>query len=61
VRPLIGHAVAPEEALADYLAAASERFAAAPGWTSDGDRLASLSAEFEHLRWFDLPLASVDA
>ncbi len=61
VRPLIGHAVAPEEALADYLAAARERFAAAPEWTSDGDRVASLSAEFEHLRWFDLPLASVDA
>ena len=61
VRPLIGHATAPEDALADYLAAASERFAAAPGWTPDGDRLASLSAEFEHLRWFDLPLASVDA
>lgn len=61
VRPLIGHAVAPEEALGDYLTAARERFAAAPEWTSDGDRVASLSAEFEHLRWFDLPLASVDA
>ncbi|MEP6481013.1 MAG: aminotransferase class V-fold PLP-dependent enzyme [Rhodoglobus sp.] len=49
---------APESALAGYLSAAAELFAAlpdAPDHVADG----RLSADFEHLRWFDLPAASL--
>jgi selenocysteine lyase/cysteine desulfurase len=45
---------APDSALAGYLAEARELFAAAPG-TADGDPGALVTADFEHLRWFDLP------
>jgi hypothetical protein len=59
VRPPIAHDTAPDTALADHLAAARERLEAAPPWSADGEPLAALSAEFEHLRWFDLPAASL--
>jgi selenocysteine lyase/cysteine desulfurase len=61
VRPLIVHDTAPESALTDHLAAARTRLEATPEWTSDGRPLATLSAEFEHLRWFDLPAESLAA
>jgi selenocysteine lyase/cysteine desulfurase len=51
---------APEEALAGYLDEARELFAGAPPHGADplGDEPANgLSADFEHLRWFDLPAA----
>ena len=48
---------APESALADYLAAGEALLATrapSPPWEAQlGD--ATVSAEFEHLRWFDLP------
>ncbi len=54
LHPPVDNVRAPETELAGYLVAARERFAAAPEWTeSAGPR--ALSAEFEHLRWFDLP------
>jgi selenocysteine lyase/cysteine desulfurase len=58
LRPPVDLVRAGEDALAGYLQAAREILAAAPG--ADGDAPAgSLSAEFEHLRWFDLPAASL--
>ena len=52
---------APESVLADYLAEARELFDSLPDPYADGepDHAASLSADFEHLRWFDLPTASL--
>ena len=50
---------AGEDALAGYLAEARSRFAAAPAWTESDPHPGALSAEFEHLRWFDLPDASL--
>jgi selenocysteine lyase/cysteine desulfurase len=61
VRPRLDHTTAPESALAEYLAAAREVFRSAPEWDDGDAHPASLSEEFEHLRWFDLPLASLDA
>ena len=63
---------APESALAGYLDEARALLEAAPAW-HDGTSLASgqegedrdpsevgaVSAAFEHLRWFDLPAASL--
>ena len=47
---------APESALAEYLAEARELFAAAAGAPTDlGDLGDLVSADFEHLRWFELP------
>jgi selenocysteine lyase/cysteine desulfurase len=60
-RPRIVHTTASETALAEHLATARARLEAAPVWTSDGRPLAALSAEFEHLRWFDLPAESLAA
>lgn len=56
-----------EEALAGYLAEAAALFAALPDAASDShvadsvspDVLASLGDDFEHLRWFDLPVESL--
>ena len=59
IRPPVDEARAPESALAGYLDAARALFAAAEGWTDDGTNRASLSASFEHLRWFDLPEQSL--
>jgi selenocysteine lyase/cysteine desulfurase len=47
----------PESALAGYLEQAREIFAAAPGAAPGDDGSATLSADFEHLRWFELPAA----
>ena len=58
-RPPLDNVRASEDALADYLVAARERFAS----VADDEQLepeqGALSAEFEHLRWFDLPAASL--
>ena len=53
--PVLDHERAPESDLARYLAEARRRFSAAPP-QADEEGL-PLSAEFEHLRWFDLPAA----
>ncbi len=56
VVPKLSHDRAPESALAGYLDEARTRFAAANPADCSGDVL-PLSTDFEHLRWFDLPLA----
>jgi hypothetical protein len=49
---------APESALAGYLADAAALFASLP--EPGVDHIAdAVSADFEHLRWFDLPAASL--
>ncbi len=55
VRPPIDRVRAPETALASYLEAARLQFASAPSWNQTSPHPGALSAEFEHLRWFDLP------
>jgi hypothetical protein len=57
--PTFGHDRAPESALVDHLAAARAQFAAASVEQPSGPPPGVLSAEFEHLRWFDLPAASL--
>ncbi|WP_432947835.1 aminotransferase class V-fold PLP-dependent enzyme [Kribbella sp. CA-253562] len=47
------HDVAPESALADYLAGARELLAACPHAGTDDE--GTVNSEFDHLRWFDLP------
>ena len=47
----------PESALAGYLEEARAIFAAAPGADAGDDGSPTLSADFEHLRWFELPAA----
>ena len=49
---------APVAVLGDYLDDARRILAATPS-TPDED-LAQVSAEFDHLRWFDLPAISLD-
>lgn len=55
---------APESALAGYLADAAELFDSLPDPYADGQptHIADerLSDDFEHLRWFDLPAASLE-
>ena len=62
-RPPVDRVRAPESALGDYLEAARQRFAGASVWNPDGSFVGSfegaLSAEFEHLRWFELPAESL--
>ncbi len=53
--PPLDRARASEDVLAGYLDAARKRFDAAAGWTQSDPHPGALSAEFEHLRWFDLP------
>jgi selenocysteine lyase/cysteine desulfurase len=60
-RPAIDHVRAPETALAGYLESARLRFDAAPSWTEADPSPGTLSAAFEHLRWFDLPDGSLTA
>ena len=55
VLPDLPHDRAPEAALAGYLEDA-RRILAAPGPDEDGSR-PDVSADFEHLRWFELPAA----
>ena len=54
-RPPVDRARASEDALGGYLDAARVRFDAATAWTQTTPHAGALSAEFEHLRWFDLP------
>jgi selenocysteine lyase/cysteine desulfurase len=55
VRPARTQDRADESVLAGYLTAARLRFASEPTWTPTDPHPGALSAEFEHLRWFDLP------
>ena len=59
VVPQLGHDRAPEEALAGYLQEARARFDAASAATHRAPAAGRLSAEFEHLRWFELPAESL--
>jgi len=58
-RPLLSHDRASEDALVGYLDAARLRFDAAAAWTESTPHRGGLSQEFEHLRWFELPEASL--
>jgi len=58
-RPLLSHDRASEDVLAGYLDAARLRFDAAAAWTESTPHRGGLSQEFEHLRWFELPEASL--
>ena len=60
VRPPLDGVRAPETDLAGYIQAGRDRCAAAPAWCQEGPHPGALSAEFEHLRWFDLPEQSLD-
>jgi selenocysteine lyase/cysteine desulfurase len=55
--PDLPHDRAPESALEGYLEEARRTFAAAD--TLAGDGTPDLGADFEHLRWFELPAACV--
>ena len=59
VRPPVDNVRAPESALDDYLRAARQRFADVVACEHVEPAAGSLSAEFEHLRWFDLPAVSL--
>ncbi len=59
VRPPLDEARATEDALAGYLDAARAVFAAASTDEQCEPAPGTLSADFEHLRWFDLPAASL--
>lgn len=59
VRPPVDRERAPESALAGYLDQARALFAASPEWNLDNCPPLDLSEDFEHLRWFDLPAASL--
>jgi selenocysteine lyase/cysteine desulfurase len=59
VRPPLDEARAGEDALAGYLEAAQAVFDAAAPWDVGASATDGLSAEFEHLRWFDLPAVSL--
>lgn len=61
VHPVLDHQRAPETSLVDHLAAALARFDAASSDTATEPRSGALSPEFEHLRWFELPAASLTA
>jgi selenocysteine lyase/cysteine desulfurase len=56
--PELPHDRAPESALEGYLAEARAILAAA-GECPEGDGAPELGADFEHLRWFELPAACV--
>jgi selenocysteine lyase/cysteine desulfurase len=59
VRPPLDRARASEAALDGYLDAARSLFAATAEWSESAGAGGALSEEFEHLRWFDLPAASL--
>ena len=61
VRPPVATVHAPETALAGYLDEARARFAAADEWAEVPLAEGVLSSAFEHLRWFELPLASLSS
>jgi selenocysteine lyase/cysteine desulfurase len=56
--PELPHDRAPESALAGYLEEARRLLAEAPGWDGDGAG-PGVSDDFEQLRWFELPSASL--
>ena len=58
-RPALSDDRAPEEALVGYLKSARALLEQAPEWDTTEQGSGRLSAEFEHLRWFDLPAASL--
>jgi len=49
---------APESVLVDHLAEARALFAATAPWDGE-ERADAVSADFEHLRWFELPSGSL--
>ena len=51
---------APEEMLAEYLATARTLLTSLPEVTTADERTGNVSAEFEHLRWFALPVACLE-
>jgi len=54
------HDIAPESALSDYLAEARRILDRSGEWAAtDGELASRVSADFEHLRWFELPAASL--
>jgi selenocysteine lyase/cysteine desulfurase len=55
--PQISHDRAPESALTGYLDEARRRFDSSRSTPCGLDEALPLSADFEHLRWFELPLA----
>jgi len=59
VRPPLRDERAPESALAEYLTSARAILDQAAEWTDVDHEPGRLSAEFEHLRWFDLPTVSI--
>lgn len=59
LRPEVDNVHADESVLARYLDEARRVFEAATPWSVDEPGPAGLSAEFEHLRWFELPAASL--
>jgi hypothetical protein len=59
VRPRIDNRRAPESALQNYLADARNLLDGISTDVLDDPPSGALSAEFEHLRWFDLPAASL--
>jgi selenocysteine lyase/cysteine desulfurase len=61
LRPPVDNVRAGEDALQGYLDAARTRLDAASAWAETTLRPGLLSADFEHLRWFDLPAESLGA
>ena len=59
VVPRLGHDRAPESELIGYLEEARERFGAVTAAAHAAPAAGRLSAEFEHLRWFELPAESL--
>jgi selenocysteine lyase/cysteine desulfurase len=59
LRPPVDRERAPESALVEYLEQARALFAASAGWSLDDCPPLHVSADFESLRWFDLPAASL--
>ena len=59
LRPPLDVARADEDALAGYLDAARSLFESTDSWDAHEPHGGVLSAEFEHLRWFDLPRQSL--
>lgn len=57
--PELGHDRAPESALRGYLDEARRIMSAASEWSAFENRPPSISAEFEQLRWFELPAESL--
>jgi selenocysteine lyase/cysteine desulfurase len=59
LRPPLDRERAPESAFVGYLEQARALFDASPGWCLDDSPPLDVTADFESLRWFDLPAASL--